>query len=220
MTSTPSSQHFTTGQTVSIIGAGVMGREIAAAAARAGMTVRLSDSNLAVAADAVQQILSLHESRVGQHLRLVEPGAGPEISVATDDTEIADADLVIEAVTENLAIKSAILSRIEPQLRSGAIFASNSSSLSLTQLSKVLQTPGRFCGLHFCHPVSERPLVEVIYTDTTTSDTLNRVNAFATSLRMAPIIIRDSPGFLLNRLLVPYLNEALELLLEGADIES
>lgn len=197
-----------------------MGREIAAAAARAGMTVRLSDSNLAVAADAVQQILSLHESRVGQHLRLVEPGAGPEISVATDDTEIADADLVIEAVTENLAIKSAILSRIEPQLRSGAIFASNSSSLSLTQLSKVLQTPGRFCGLHFCHPVSERPLVEVIYTDTTTSDTLNRVNAFATSLRMAPIIIRDSPGFLLNRLLVPYLNEALELLLEGADIES
>jgi 3-hydroxyacyl-CoA dehydrogenase len=220
MDSTNSSQRFTTSQTVSIIGAGVMGRGIAAAAVRAGMTVRLSDSNIVAAEDAVQQILTQHESRAGQHLRLVDPTADPIISVATDDSEIANADLIIEAVTENYAIKSAILSRIEPHLRSGAIMASNSSSLSLTQISKSLQQPGRFCGLHFCHPVSERLLVEVVYTDTTTSDTLNRAKAFATSLRMAPIVVRDSPGFLLNRLLVPYLNETLELLLDGADIES
>jgi 3-hydroxyacyl-CoA dehydrogenase len=220
MDSTNSSQRFTTSPTVSIIGAGVMGRGIAAAAVRAGMTVRLSDSNIVAAEDAVQQILTQHESRAGQYLRLVDPTADPIISVATDDSEIANADLIIEAVTENYAIKSAILSRIEPHLRSGAIMASNSSSLSLTQFSKSLQQPGRFCGLHFCHPVSERLLVEVVYTDTTTSETLNRARAFATSLRMAPIVVRDSPGFLLNRLLVPYLNEALELLLDGADIDS
>ena len=71
----------------------------------------------------------------------------------------------------------------------------------MTQLSEALQNPGRFCGLHFCHPVSERPLVEVIHTDATTSETLRRATAFATSLRIAPIVIRDSPGFLLNRLL-------------------
>lgn len=197
-----------------------MGREIAAAAVRAGMTVRLSDSNIAAAEDAVQQILTQHESRVGQHLRLIDPAADPVISVAAADTEIADADLIIEAVTENLAIKSAILSRIEPQLRSGTIIASNSSSLSLTQLSRVLQTPGRFCGLHFCHPVCQRSLVEVVFTNSTTTETIDRARAFSTSLRMAPIVIRDSPGFLLNRLLVPYLNEALELPLEGAAIES
>lgn len=220
MDSTKSSQCFTTSQTVSIIGAGVMGRGIAAAAVRAGMTVRLSDSSIVAAEDAVQQILTKHESRAGLHLRLVDPTADPIISVATDDSEIANADLIIEAVTENYSIKSAILSRIEPHLRSGAIIASNSSSLSLTQFSKSLQQPGRFCGLHFCHPVSERLLVEVVYTDTTTADTLNRAEAFATSLRMAPIVVRDSPGFLLNRLLVPYLNEALELLLDGADIKS
>ena len=220
MDSTKSSQRFTTSQTVSIIGAGVMGRGIAAAAVRAGMTVRLSDSSIVAAEDAVQQILTQHESRARQHLRLVDPTADPIISVATDDSEIANADLIIEAVTENYAIKSAILSRIEPHLRSGAIIASNSSSLSLTQFSRSLQQPGRFCGLHFCHPVSERLLVEVVYTDTTTSDTRNRAKAFATSLGMAPIVVRDSPGFLLNRLLVPYLNEALELLLDGADIES
>jgi 3-hydroxyacyl-CoA dehydrogenase len=174
MDSTKSSQRFTTSQTVSIIGAGVMGRGIAAAAVRAGMTVRLSDSSIVAAEDAVQQILTKHESRAGLHLRLVDPTADPIISVATDDSEIANADLIIEAVTENYSIKSAILSRIEPHLRSGAIIASNSSSLSLTQFSKSLQQPGRFCGLHFCHPVSERLLVEVVYTDTTTADTLNR----------------------------------------------
>ena len=90
----------------------------------------------------------------------------------------------------------------------------------MTQLSEALRNPGRFCGFHFCHPVSERPLVEIVHTEATTSDTLRRAKAFAASLRTVPIVIRDSPGFLLNRLLVPYLNETLELLQDGADIPS
>lgn len=217
----PSSAHrFSTNQTVSIIGAGVMGRGIAAAAVRAGMMVRISDSDSMAAEAAVRDILQSHESRTGLRPRFVDPSAGPLISVATDDTQVADADLIIETVTENIAVKSAILSRIEPHLNARSIIASNSSSLSITQLSEALQNSGRFCGLHFCHPVSDRPLVEVISTDATTSDTLRRVKAFAASLRTVPIVIRDSPGFLLNRLLVPYLNETLELLQDGADIQS
>lgn len=211
---------FQVSPTLSIIGAGVMGRGIAAAAVRAGILVRISDSNIAAAAEAVEQILNSRESRTNQHPRLVDPTADPLISVATDDVEIADADLIIEAVPENFALKSLILSRIEPHLRSGTIMASNSSSLSIVQLSAALQTPGRFCGMHFCHPVSERPLVEVIHTDATNPETLRRATAFATAIRMAPIVMGDSPGFLLNRLLVPYLNETLELLLDGADIEA
>jgi 3-hydroxyacyl-CoA dehydrogenase len=215
-----SAVRFSTGQTVSIIGAGVMGRGIAAAAVRAGIPVRISDSNTMAAIVAVEQILASRESRAVPHLRLVDPIACPLISVATDDAAVADADLIIETVSENFELKSSILSRIDPHLRSGTIIASNSSSLSMTRLSAALQDPGRFCGLHFCHPVSERLLVEIVHTDVTTPETLRRATAFATSLRIAPIVIRDSPGFLLNRLLVPYLNESLELLLDGADVES
>ncbi|MBL8819800.1 MAG: 3-hydroxyacyl-CoA dehydrogenase family protein [Planctomyces sp.] len=205
--------------TVSIIGAGVMGRGIAAACVRAGISVRISDSNFAAAKEAVAQIVTACDSRASQYPRFVDPAARPLISLATDDEEIADADLIIEAVPEDFALKTAILARIEPHLRSGTIMASNSSSLSIAQLSAALQAPGRFCGMHFCHPVIERPLVEVIHTDLTSRETLRQVCAFATSLRMIPAVMRDSPGFLLNRLLVPYLNETLELLLDGADIE-
>lgn len=214
------SQRFATCSTVSIIGAGLMGREIAAAALRAGMTVRLSDSDIDVAKRAVRQLSQQQDLRFQKPLRFVDPMAETQISVAADEAEVADADLIIEAVTENQAIKTAILSRIERHVRDETIMASNSSSLSMTQISKSLQNRTRFCGLHFCHPVSERPLVEIVSTDATTSDTLNRARAFVTSLTMAPIVVRDSPGFLLNRLLVPYLNETLELLLNGAAIES
>ena len=96
-----SAVRFSTGQTVSIIGAGVMGRGIAAAAVRAGIPVRISDSNTMAAIDAVEQILESRESRDGLRPRLVDPTAGPLISVATDDAEIADADLIIETVSEN-----------------------------------------------------------------------------------------------------------------------
>lgn len=214
-----SQRDFHCDQVVSIIGAGVMGRGIAAASVRAGIPVRISDSNISAAKEAVENILSCRELPANQHPRLVDPTAAPLISVATDDVEVADADLIIEAVPENLALKTAILSRIEPQLRSGTIIASNSSSLSIAQLSAALQAPGRFCGMHFCHPVSERPLVEIVHTHTTNPETIRRATAFATTLRMAPLVIRDSPGFLLNRLLVPFLNEAIELLLDGVAVE-
>ena len=155
--SSNSRAEFQGGPVVSIIGAGVMGRGIAEAALRAGMIVRISDSSNSAATAAVEHILTARESDAKQHPRLVDPIAGPLLTVATDDADVANADLIIEAVPENLALKTAILSRIEPHLRSGTIIASNSSSLSIAQLSAALQAPGRFCGMHF--PRSTSPVV-------------------------------------------------------------
>jgi 3-hydroxyacyl-CoA dehydrogenase len=193
--------------TVGIIGAGAMGRGIAEVSVRAGLKVKLFDPNIEVAASAVQAIQA----------------AGPraaEVSVAANDSEAAVADLIIEAVPENLALKTDVLSRLDTHLSQQTIVASNSSSLSIAQLGGALKDPSRFCGLHFCYPVEQRPLVEVIRADTTSATTLDCAVNFTRAIGMSPIIIRDSPGFLLNRLLVPYMNEALELVLDGADVES
>ena len=204
-------------ETVSIIGAGVMGRGIAELSVRAGMRVRICDSNTTAAEAAVEAIKNprRRELMIPQFFDVSDAA---DISAATCDAEIADADLIIEAVSENLAVKTSLLSRIEPFLQSGTIVASNSSSIPVSQLASSLKNPSIFCGLHFCHPVSERPLVEVVGGKETSRETLERAFAFATSLGKAPIAVQDGPGFLLNRLLVPYLNEALELLLEGADV--
>ncbi|MEZ6122338.1 MAG: 3-hydroxyacyl-CoA dehydrogenase family protein [Planctomycetaceae bacterium] len=220
MTSPHILQPLETCRTISIIGAGVMGREIAAVALRAGLAVRLNDANVDCAEAAVQ---SLRESiRTGGNSSPSgdSTDADNRVRVATEQADIADADLILEAVTENIDIKSGILSGIEPHLAGGTILASNSSSLSMTELSRSLKNPGRFCGLHFCHPVSERLLVEIVTTNSTSTETRDRAHAFASGLGMFPFVVRDSPGFLLNRLLVPFLNEALELLLDGAAIET
>jgi len=203
--------------TVSIIGAGVMGRGIAELSVRAGMRVRICDLNAIAAEAAVEAI----KNPLRQDLMIpqfFDVSDAADISAATYDAEIADADLIIEAVSENLPLKTAILSRIEPFLQSRTIVASNSSSFPVSQLGSSLKNPAVFCGLHFCHPVSERPLVEVVGGKETSNETLERAFAFASSLGKAPIMVQDGPGFLLNRLLVPYLNEALELSLEGADV--
>ena len=192
---------------VGIIGAGVMGRGIAEQSARAGLQVTIFDENPAVALSAVQEIQS------------VVTGAAM-VSAATSTAEVAAADLVIEAVPEDFALKIAVLSCVDGHLKDGTVVASNSSSLSMIRLGTVLRNPSRFCGLHFCHPVRERPLVEVVRTALTSSQTVSLAYHYATDIGMSPIIIRDSPGFLLNRLLVPYMNETLELLLHGADVET
>ncbi|MCA9047133.1 MAG: NAD(P)-binding domain-containing protein [Planctomycetaceae bacterium] len=193
-------------RTVGIIGAGAMGRGIAEVCAATGLHVRLLDECRQVASTAVQRIKSADANAL--------------VRVASCESDLSDADLVIEAVPEELAIKTSVLARIEPHLSDHAIVASNSSSLSITQLSTSLRLPARFCGLHFCHPVEQRPLVEVVQTESTDAKTMALADSFAKSIGMSPVIVKDSPGFLLNRLLVPYMNETLELLLHGASIES
>ena len=196
-------------RSVSILGAGTMGSGIALVNARAGYTVKLFDIDQTAASRVVDQILK--DQAISSH----------SVSVATSEREISQADLIIEAVPEEESLKKAILERLNPWLggQPGAIVASNSSSIPITRLATAIETPQRMCGLHFCHPVIDRPLVEVVETKLTSTETIDQVVQYVRSLGKAPLRVRDSPGFLLNRLLVPYFNAALDLVLEGAEPE-
>jgi len=205
-------------RTVGVIGAGVMGRQIADASVNAGMNVWISDVDLGVSEAAVEAIRSSNPRTRDLNGGLHHASHAPGISVAVSKSDLANVDIIIEAAPEDVALKTEILSGLESHLQPHAVMASNSSSLSISELAAGLQDPRRFCGLHFCHPVADRPLVEVVATATTSRETLNRAHTFAVSLGMNPLVVRDSPGFLLNRLLVPFMNEALELVLHGANI--
>ena len=206
-------------RTVGIIGAGTMGRQIAAANVNAGLSIILCDQDSAAANGAVHQILEGVRKPPCRAPHFADSAESTPIVAVDSDEELAAADLIIETVSEVAATKTSLYSRIEPHLRNDTIVASNSSSIPISQLASGWKTPGRFCGLHFCYPINERPLVEVVGADATTPETLERIQSYARSIGMNPIEVRDRPGFLLNRILVPYMNEALELLLEGADAE-
>lgn len=201
-------------QTVAVIGAGAMGQGIAAANLQAGIRVLTSDIDSAAAESAVARLLADHSAS-----GVPGSGSSPPAAVIHSDEQFAEADLIIEAVAEDQRIKTELLSRLERFISPHTLLASNSSSIPMARLADCLQQPDRFCGLHFCYPVDQRPLVEVIGADTTSSTTLQRVENYARAIGMSPVTVRDAPGFLLNRLLVPYLNEALELVLEQADLQ-
>ncbi|MCA9110220.1 MAG: hypothetical protein KDA52_09750 [Planctomycetaceae bacterium] len=204
---------------MSVIGAGVMGRAIAACSVRKGFRVQIFDSNPDAAANAVCEFTSSSPSEHSSGPHFASPLHSDALTVATSFRELADADLVIEAVPENPAIKCQVLSELALSLNDRTIVASNTSSIPLSELIRTIPAPARFCGLHFCHPVAERPLVEVIATDATSAETCERAVAFAHAIGKSPVIVRDGPGFVLNRILSPYLTESMELVLEGVDIE-
>ncbi len=206
-------------RTVSIIGAGVMGRAIAACSVRSGHHVQIADAYPQAATDAVREILTSPTSGLIRGPHFAKSSSSAVIRVVTSDADLAAADLVIEAVPENLALKREVLSRIGRHLSRHTVVASNTSSIPISELAEALPTPGRFCGLHFCHPVAERALVEVIAAATTSTETKEQATAFAVALGKSPVVVRDGPGFVLNRILSPYLTESMELLLEGVDVQ-
>lgn len=126
-------------------------------------------------------------------------------------------DFVVEAVVENLEIKKKVLSELEAQVRDDTIIATNSSALSITEMSKALKRPERFVGMHFFNPVNRMPLVEVIAGEATSADTVRATGLLAQKLGKTPVVVQNCPGFLVNRLLMPYLNEAVVMLHEGFD---
>ncbi|MCA9070847.1 MAG: hypothetical protein KDA84_18085, partial [Planctomycetaceae bacterium] len=198
----------------------MMGREIAIATLGAGIPVTLCERNLSLGTEAIRQIRTEIESSTLQGPHFISGRNCPPMTLASGYEELADADLIIEAVFEDEDLKTSLFANLEPHLSAEAILASNSSSIPITRLAGGLKNPRRMCGLHFCHPVSERPLVEVIRTEKTAVETVNRVSQFIQRLNLFPVLLEDRPGFLLNRLLVPYLNEALELLLEGVSAQT
>jgi 3-hydroxybutyryl-CoA dehydrogenase len=196
---------------VLVVGAGQMGGGIAQVAAASGRHVLLHDS----VPGAVERALSTMEKSLS---RLAEKGGPPPEDVlsridAVD--EIVDADLLIEAVVEDLAVKEAIFQRADQVLGADAILASNTSSIPITSLAAVTSRPERVIGMHFFNPVPVLKLVEVVRALQTSDETTAAIVSLAEDLGKTPAQANDFPGFVSNRILMPFVNEAAYALLEG-----
>ncbi len=208
-------------RSVGVVGAGIMGAGIAAATLRKQVPVTITDAMPQALGRGVQNILS----EVSFSKTIKGPDGkkaldfAPLINATTTDSEFANCDLVIEAVVENPEVKRQLYARIEPVLPAGAILASNTSTIPISRLAENLKSPERFVGIHFFNPVRSMPLVEVIRGAKTSDQTVVTAVAYAKSIGKSPIVVNDGPGFLVNRLLLPYMNEALELILDGAEIK-
>jgi 3-hydroxyacyl-CoA dehydrogenase/enoyl-CoA hydratase/3-hydroxybutyryl-CoA epimerase/3-hydroxyacyl-CoA dehydrogenase/enoyl-CoA hydratase/3-hydroxybutyryl-CoA epimerase/enoyl-CoA isomerase len=205
-------------RSVAIIGAGTMGAAVAAANVEHGLPVVIIDADDTALVSAPQRVFAevsqTQATSNGQALAAVSR----LVRCTTDPAEVASCDLVLESVTETAPAKHSVYAAVEPHLRATATLASNTSTIPIARLAAGLSQRHRFCGLHFFHPVRNRPLVEVVRGPETSDQTIGTAVAYAKGIGKMPIVVRDGPGFLVNRLLVPYLAEALELLLDGVAI--
>ncbi|MFB6233697.1 MAG: 3-hydroxyacyl-CoA dehydrogenase NAD-binding domain-containing protein [Haloarculaceae archaeon] len=211
--------------TISVLGAGTMGHGIAEVAALAGYTVRLRDIEEEIVQDGYEQIeWSLGKLAEKDHITDDERDAAIERITPVVDLEaaVADTDVVVEAIIEEMAIKKEVYAELAEYAPEEAIFASNTSSLSITDLSEASGRPGQFCGMHFFNPPVRMDLVEVISGAHTDEATLETVEALAEAMDKTPVRVRkDEPGFVVNRVLVPLMNEACWLVESGdATIEA
>ena len=214
-------------RSVGIIGAGMMGSALAAIHVKRNLPVVITDTDPRVlegAEDRIVEELS-HEMRGGEIPGDEAPAAQPRqlvkrlVHPTTTEAVFSQCALVIESILETLPAKRKLYARFEPHLNDRAILASNTSTIPIGQLVEGLANPDRFCGLHFFHPVRRRPLLEIVCGGQTGDVAIATAVAHAKAIDKMPIVVDDGPGFLVNRLLIPYLAEALDLLLEGAAIE-
>ena len=202
---------------IGVIGAGQMGRGIAHVSALAGYDVILMDSNadaLAVALDTIKNYMDRQVEK-GKAEQADVDAALPRITTSADMSAFADTDLVIEAATENEEVKKAILKDLCPVLKPEAIIASNTSSISITRLAAKTDRPGQFVGMHFMNPVPAMELVEMIRGIATNEETFKAVSALALKMGKTPVPAEDFPAFIVNRMLMPMINEAVYTLYEG-----
>ena len=202
---------------VGVIGAGTMGAGIVQACAMAGCDVAMvdvSDEALrrgeTAIASSLDRLVSKEKLSAAQKAEALT-----HIRSATDYGVIADADLVIEAATESLDLKLRILRQMDDLVTRDAVIATNTSSISISQLAAVGSVPARFIGMHFFNPVPMMALVELIRGLQTSDDTHDRVHAFAARIGKTPITVTNRPGFVVNRILCPMINEAIFVLQEG-----
>jgi enoyl-CoA hydratase/3-hydroxyacyl-CoA dehydrogenase len=207
-------------ETITVLGAGTMGHGIAEVAALAGYEVTLRDIEDDIVRDGYEQIeWSLDKLAEGDHITDEErDDALDRITPVVDLAEAVEAaDVVIEAIIEEMSIKKDVYADVEAHAPEDAIFASNTSSLSITELSEATERPGQFCGMHFFNPPVRMDLVEVIRGEHTGDETLDVVEELAEDMGKTPVRVRkDEPGFIVNRILVPLMNEACWLVESGA----
>ncbi|MBF0428092.1 MAG: enoyl-CoA hydratase/isomerase family protein [Magnetococcales bacterium] len=201
-----------------VVGAGVMGGDIAAWVALKGIRVTLQDSHPTRLGPAFKRAAELFSRKAGGWRQARE--AMDRLIPDLNGDGVAKADLVIEAISENLSAKQALLIELESRLKPEALLATNTSALSLQELALVLKRPERLFGLHFFNPVEKMGLIEVVSGPLTHEETTKRGCAFAVSLDRLPLLVQDSPGFLINRLLMPYLLEAVLMASEGFSVAS
>jgi 3-hydroxyacyl-CoA dehydrogenase/enoyl-CoA hydratase/carnithine racemase len=204
---------------VGVLGAGIMGAGIAAANVKRNIPVALGDTNSDALDRGIQQ--TYEEVAYNRQTKSADPERILEYSrlLRRASNDWSGLDLVVEAIVENAEIKRQVYSQIEPELDADTILASNTSTIPITQLAVNLQRPENFCGLHFFNPVRRMKLVEVIRGEATSDETVARAVAHSKRIGKMPIVLRDGPGFLVNRLLFPYMNEALQLVQAGVEID-
>ena len=204
-------------QSAGVLGTGLMGAGIATAHARSGIRTAMVDVDDASVQDGLQRASDVVMSRIkigratpqdmAQHAGDAQHVDPPAI--------FADSDIVIEAITENEAAKKEAYQKLAKVMRDDAILASNTSTISITRLAESAPDPERFVGMHFFNPVDRMELVEVIRGEKTSDETVATIVALAKRIRKTPIVVKDCAGFLVNRVLFPYMNESLVLLAGG-----
>lgn len=204
-------------QTVGIIGAGTMGSGIAQACAVCGINVIMVDIKQEALDKGVATVASSFDRLIKkEHLTLEQKNSAlSKITTSTNYETLKTSQLVIEAATENYELKVKILKQIDAFIPPEVIIASNTSSISITELAATTSRPDRFVGMHFFNPVPMMALVEIIRGLDTSDKTHNAVEELAKTLGKSPITVKNAPGFVVNRILVPMINEAIFVLAEG-----
>lgn len=200
---------------VHVIGAGVMGGDIAAVAAMQGMHVTLSDLSAQALEKAGARAQKLFERRLKSAYKV--DAAMARLQLDPEQKGLGDADLVIEAVSENPEVKKKVFAAIEGHTRADAILATNTSSIPLEEIAAALEKPSRLVGIHFFNPVPVLPLVEVIWSEASDQEMVQRSMQFAGALGKMPIRCKSAPGFLVNRALLPYILKGIDMMRTGSD---
>lgn len=203
---------------VVVLGAGIMGADIAQVCAAAGHRVVLVDASTA-ALDAARVRIDAALARRVRRDDLTPDGARDLMArIDTNDRiqgAVTNADVVIEAVTEDVGVKRGVWRELGAHAHPEAVLASNTSSLSVTEIASFGGRPETTCGMHFFNPAAVLPLVEVVRGERTSDATLERARSFVVGLGKTPIVCADTPGFIVNRLLIPYVNDAIAAYAEG-----
>ncbi len=205
-------------QHVHVVGAGVMGGDIAALCAMRGITVTLQDTAPERVAPAVKRAAKLFQRRLRDPRRIRD--AMDRLIPDVAGAGAAKADVIIEAIFENLEAKRELFARLEAAAKPGAVLASNTSSLKLADIAANFKDPSRLVGIHFFNPVPQMMLVEIISSEKTDKQYASNATAFVRQIDKLPLPVKDSPGFLVNRVLGPYMQNAFRMLDEGVKPET
>lgn len=197
---------------VHVVGAGVMGGDIAAWCVLQGMDVTLQDRELKYIEPALKRAKSLFAKKLRDRNKVT--GAVSRLVPDVEGKGIAKADVIIEAIFEDVDAKRELFASIEPRMKAGAVLATNTSAIPLADIASVLKQPEQLIGIHFFNPVAKMPLVEIVYDEQTDAGQIDRGAAFCSAINRFPLPVKSSPGFLVNRVLAGYMAKAMTMHLE------